>query len=223
MIARVTGRLEALEPTNPAQALIEPAGTGFVFTVLVPAFVRDRLEPRVGSPVTLHTRFDLEAPAQGSVITPRLVGFTDATDRDFFDLFTSVKGLGVRKALRALAVPPAEIAAAIAAKDTKALTKLPEIGKRLADTVVAELHGKVDRWLLAGTEVVALDAASTNRPLNASPAADPLEDDAVAALVALGQSAAEAERMLARARAALGDRAADATTEDLIAAAFGRA
>ncbi|MEM1186327.1 MAG: Holliday junction branch migration protein RuvA [Planctomycetota bacterium] len=213
MIARVTGRLESLETVH---ALIEPA-PGLVLSVLLPAFVRAKVEDRVGSRVTLHTRFDLEAPAQGSVMTPRLVGFTDPADRDFFELFTSVKGLGVRKALKALAVSPSEIAGSIAARDAKALTKLPEIGKRLAETIVAELHGKVDRWLLAEAEVVSLDAAS-----RAAPQPDPLDDEAVAALVALGQSPAEANRMLTRARDALGDQASTATTEDLIAASFGQ-
>jgi len=213
MIARITGRLESLEGPH---ALIE-AAPGLVLSAAVPAYVRDRLEGRVGSIITLHTRFDLEGQAQGASLTPRLVGFTEPADRDFLNVFTSVKGLGVRKALRALAVPPAEIAGAVAARDTKALTKLPEIGKRLAETIVAELHGKVDRWLLAGGEVAGLDAAS-----RAEPKPDPLADEAVAALVALGQTAAEAERMLSRARTALGDRAGAAGTEELIAAAFGR-
>ncbi|MEM7756177.1 MAG: Holliday junction branch migration protein RuvA [Planctomycetota bacterium] len=217
MIARVTGRLDALDGSiSPGTAQLD-LGNGIVLSAMLPAFVRERLEDRLGSTVTLHTRFDLEAPAQGSVMTPRLVGFNDPSERAFFELFTSVKGLGVRKALKAMAVPPAEIAGAIAARDAKALIKLPEIGKRLAETVVAELHGKVDRWLLEGAEVVVLDAASRN----AKPA-DPLEDEAVAALVALGQSVADAERMVARARAALGERAGTASTEDLIAAAFGR-
>ncbi len=43
--------------------------------------------------------------------------------------------------------PAGEIADAIAAKDTKALVALPEIGKRTAETVVAELHGKVDEYV----------------------------------------------------------------------------
>lgn len=217
MIARVTGRLDALDMTaSPGTAHLD-LGTGIVLAALLPVYVRDRLEGRLGSTITLHTRFDLEAPAQGSVMTPRLVGFTDPAEREFFELFTSVKGLGVRKALKAMAVPPAEIAGAVAARDTRALTKLPEIGKRLAETVVAELHGKVDRWLLEGAEIVVLDAASRG-----ARNADPLDDEAVAALVALGQTASEAERMLARARTALGDRAAGASTEELISAAFGQ-
>jgi Holliday junction DNA helicase RuvA len=210
MLSRLTGTLLGLEGPH---ALVEPA-PGIVLSVLLPAYLHAHLGDRAGTLVTFHTRFDLEGTAQGTSLTPRLVGFLDPADRAFFELFTSVKGLGVRRALRALAEPPSEIAGAVARRDTKALTKLPEIGKRLAETVTAELHGKVDRWLL--------DAAIETKPAAALAAPDPLEDEAIAALVALGQSAAEAERLLARARTALGTRAAGATTEDLLAAAFGQ-
>jgi Holliday junction DNA helicase RuvA len=79
-------------------------------------------------------------------MTPRLLGFDTPADRDFFKLFTTVKGIGVRKALRALIKPMGEIAAAIQAKDAKFLIALPEIGKRTAETIIAELHGKVENY-----------------------------------------------------------------------------
>jgi Holliday junction DNA helicase RuvA len=80
-------------------------------------------------------------------MTPRLIGFDTPADRDFFRLFTTVKGIGVRKALRALIRPMGEIAAAIQAKDAKFLIALPEIGKRTAETIIAELHGKVEDFV----------------------------------------------------------------------------
>ena len=61
-------------------------------------------------------------------------------------LFTTVKGIGVRKALKALIKPVAEIAAAIQAKDVDFLAALPEIGKRTAQQVIAELSGKVEQF-----------------------------------------------------------------------------
>ena len=59
----------------------------------------------------------LEGQANGAVFRPRLVGFTSDRDRRFFELLTSVKGIGYRKALRALAMPIATIARAVAEKD----------------------------------------------------------------------------------------------------------
>ncbi len=213
MIARLTGTLIAID--GPA-ALVEPF-PGLAVSVLLPAYLREPLAGQLGSTLTLHTRFDLEGTAQGANMTPRLVGFPDPAERAFFELFTSVKGLGVRKSLRALAVPPSEVAGAIAAKDAKALTKLPEIGKRLAETIIAELTGKVDRWLIDA----AIEPKSTPAGRRAS-SLDPADEEPLAALMALGQSAAEAERTLARARAHLGERGGSATTEELIAAAFGQ-
>ncbi len=112
-----------------------------------------------------------------------------------------MKGIGNRKALRAMSVEPARIAAAIQARDIRALTQLPEIGKRLAETVVAELSGKVAAFLTPA-EVKSLDAAASYGP-------GPVGIDAVEALLALGETRADAETLVARAstRAATAGRA----------------
>lgn len=62
-------------------------------------------------------------PGEGSL--PRLIGFEAARDRQFFELFTTVKGIGNRKALKAMAIEPAAIAALIVAKDAKARPNYP--------------------------------------------------------------------------------------------------
>jgi glycolate oxidase len=57
------------------------------------------------------------------------------------------------KALRALVHRPPVVARAIAEKDAKLLSTLPEIGKRMAERVIAELDGKVDAFLVPGEGV----------------------------------------------------------------------
>lgn len=142
MIARITGRLE--EVTDTA-ALIDVGGALW-YEVHVPACEIERLARRVGEEIVLHTMDYLEGdPSRGSQ-HPRLVGFSSEGDRDFFRLFTTVKGIGIRRGLRALVRPPAEVAAAIAAKDAKFLVTLPEIGKRTAEHMIAELSGRVDEF-----------------------------------------------------------------------------
>ena len=142
MIARLSGRLEEV---RDAAALID-AGGGLWYEAMVPACDVERLARRVGHQVVLHTIHHIEGdPTRGSM-APRLVGFLAESDREFFRIFTTVKGIGIRKALRALCRPVAEIAAAIQAKDTRPLKALPEIGPRTAERIVAELHGKVDRF-----------------------------------------------------------------------------
>lgn len=177
--------------------------------IMIPAYWADRAAESVGRVVRLHTKLHLESQNQGASFTPRLIGFPSADDRAFFELFTSVKGLGNRRALRAMAIEPAMIAAAISARDARALLKLPEIGKRLAETVIAALHGKLGALAAAMPEGV-----GTIEP---RPEGGPAEE-ALAALIALGQTRAEAERSVSR--ALRGADASGLSADEIVARAF---
>jgi len=219
MRSRLTGTLEHLDQTSntptatiaitrtPIPDTNQPATTqthpphAEAFDVLVPVYVAERLEDHRGRTATLHTIELLEAQGQGSHLIPRLIGFTDRRDRDFFNLFTTVKNLGPRKALRAMTIPPGTIAAFIAAKDTASLKKLPGIGPRLAETIVAELAGKADRFITTGIEHTEPKPPASARPTT-NESTEPLppdQADACAALVRLGTPRPEAERRVAAA------------------------
>lgn len=216
MIARLTGKLESLE--SNAAHIAAPDGS-FAREVLIPAYVAPLLASKLGQTVTLVTLEYLEGQGQGTSFIPRLIGFQSARDRAFFDLFTTVKGIGNRKALRAMAIEPAQIARAIAERNAAALVKLPEIGKRLAETVIAELSGKVEPYL-SEVELRTLEIKSAT-PFSMS-RLNPVGEEAVAALVALGESRPEAERrvLLALERAGGGGKPAPKTSDELIAAVF---
>jgi len=81
-------------------------------------------------------------------LTPRMIGFTNIVEREFFDLFCSVDGVGVKKALRALVRPVGEIAGAIEDQDAKTLSSLPGIGPAMAERVIAKLRRKVPKFAL---------------------------------------------------------------------------
>ena len=149
MIARITGRLDEV---GEGSALID-VGSGVWYEVLVPAFDTERLGKKLGQDVALYTIHYIEGDPSHGVQTPRLIGFTAESDRSFFRIFTTVKGIGVRKALRALVRPVGEVAAAIQAKDARFLVELPEIGKRTAEQIIAELHGKIDDFAGPATAV----------------------------------------------------------------------
>ncbi len=214
MITRLTGTLESLEANT---AVVVPGdgsgvGGGIAYEVMVPAFLTPRLMMALGTPITLWTLQYLEGQGQGTSFVPRLIGFASPMQREFFELFTTVKGLGNKRALRAMAIEPGWIARAVMARDARALTELPEIGKRLAETVVAELTGKVERFAAmseggpvgtggaggaatARPTVVVLPSAMTNGSVGNSLAhLPPAAADAVGALVSLGQTRADAER-----------------------------
>jgi len=65
--------------------------------VLIPEHTRRQLQTHVGEMVGLHTIFYIEGNAMGGKMIPRLVGFLSAIDREFFEIFCSVDGVGVRK------------------------------------------------------------------------------------------------------------------------------
>ncbi len=79
---------------------------------------------------------------------PRLVGFLSEMEREFFELFCSVDGVGVRKALRTMVRPVAEVAASIEEQDIKALSALPGIGPATSERIVAKLRRKVPKFAL---------------------------------------------------------------------------
>jgi Holliday junction DNA helicase RuvA len=182
MIARMTGRIEEVTTTT---VLVDP-GVGVWYELLIPTCDSGRLSSRLGQEVVLYTIHFIEGdPSRGGPVTPRLVGFASQSDRDFFRLFTTVKGVGVRKALRALVRPMSEVAAAIENKDAKALTALPEIGKRTAEQIIAELNGKAGEYAgdIQAVEEVDIPAAGS---------------EAIAVLVQLGEKRADAATLVER-------------------------
>lgn len=143
MITRITGELAGLadEKLTLRVGPIERE-------VLIPELVRRQLQSQLGAQISLHTIEYLEGSAMQSRFTPRLIGFLNEVEREFFDLFCSVDGVGVRKALRSMIRPVKEIATAIEEQDTKFLSSLPGIGPALAERIVAKLRRKVPKFAL---------------------------------------------------------------------------
>lgn len=188
MISALTGELKKVEEDR-IHLQVGP----MLFELLVPAVDVPLLQAGIGQEMTFHTVFYLEGDSSGGNIEPRLVGFLRADDRAFFNLFITVKGIGPKKALRALVLPTGEIAQAIESKDTRALCQLPQIGKRLAELIVAELAGKAAEFAVAS-----VGAGRGGFPTAAR--RTPAEEDAIAALVALGERRHDAEHLLDRSR-----------------------
>ncbi len=186
MISRIEGVLEAIQG---GKALLRCGP--IAYELLLPGVDQQRLTPSIGATVSFHTLHYLESHGQGASFTPRLIGFQSPADRAFFELFTTVKGLGNRKALRALQMPFHQIAAAIARKDVDFLKSLPEIGKRTAETIVAEIHGKVDPYVQAN------DRSSSGGRSMAEPK-QTLADEAIAVLTSLGEQRLNALQLIER-------------------------
>ncbi len=145
MISRIEGSLIDIES---GRAHLKCGA--LVYEVLIPAADHGRLAICVGETVELHTLHILEGNSQGSSFRPRLIGFASASDRAFFELFTTVKGIGARKALRIMEIPVGKIARAVYDHDVGLLTSLPEVGKRTAEAIIVELKEKVESFLEDG-------------------------------------------------------------------------
>src|SRR6185312_1776808 len=140
--------------------------------VLIPDHTRRQLQGRVGEPVALHTILYIEGNAMVARMIPRLVGFLSPIDREFFEVFCSVDGVGVRKALRAMVRPVRELARMIQDQDLKLLATFPGIGEATAERIVAKLRRKVGKYaLIVGHDTTAASSAaqSNGAPENAEP------------------------------------------------------
>jgi len=143
LITRLTGTLVTL---SDDQATI--AVDAFEYQIAIPEFTRRRLQGQIGQPVSLHTIHYVEGnPAQGRLY-PRLVGFLTEVEREFFELFCSVDGVGVKKALRAMVRPVQDVAGLIEEQDAKGLSALPGVGPAIAERIIAKLRRKMPKFAL---------------------------------------------------------------------------
>ncbi len=78
----------------------------------------------------------------------RLVGFRKQIEKEFFQLYTSVEGIGYKTALKSLMLPIPTIALAIERSDLATLKKLPHVGGRTAEKMVATLRGRMKKFAL---------------------------------------------------------------------------
>jgi len=178
---------------------------GFSYDVFIPAMVMQRLDEFIASDgrislVTYHYHQNDQAKS-----IPVLIGFLNEVEKDFFEVFITVSGIGPRAALKALNQPISTIARAIDEGDVKFLRSLPGIGEQRAKEIVAKLQDKVGRFgLIKDGLGRAKDEPAKDRGI---------ADEAMAVLMQLQYKRQEASDMIKKAM----DAAKDVqTTEELL-------
>lgn len=175
---------------SPGAATVRMVGVGFRLHVSLATY---ESLPRVGGEVRLLTYLHVREDELS------LYGFATQVERELFRMLLGVSQIGPMVAMRILSgCSPAQLKRYIMDEDIDALKSMVKgIGAKTARRLVAELHGPVQELAVEPWEGPAGQVAR----------------DAVAALVALGESRAAAEKAVKAAVKKLG---ADADSQSLV-------
>jgi Holliday junction DNA helicase RuvA len=141
MIGRISGKVVQ----RKSDYLLIEVG-GICYEVFLPQAVMERIKENhnLDGNISLVTYYYLQVEPSKS--KPVLIGFLNEIERDFFEQFITVSGIGPRAALRALNKPISVIAQAIHEGNLVFLSSLPGIGQQRAREIVAKLQGKVGKF-----------------------------------------------------------------------------
>ena len=159
--------------------VLDAGGVGFELTVSASTL---SAAPAMGEVMKCYTVLSVREDGM------ELFGFATREEKQMFLQLKGVTGIGPKSALQILsALPPRDLAVALATGDAAALARAPGVGKKLAQRLILELKDKV-----TAEELTGLPAAAA--PIRKD---DPA-GEAVEALMALGYQAAEAARAVSR-------------------------
>ena len=179
MIAFIEGKVAE---KGPGELVINAGGVGFS---LMCSSATLSAAPGTGESWRCYTVMNVREDAM------ELFGFATRQEREMFRRLCTVTGVGAKTALGVLsALPMRELSIAIVTGDVTALSRAPGIGKKTAQRIVLELKDKVEQQ-------------DVNVPTGGAPASAPAtsaEQEALAALQALGYTAAEAARAVSAVR-----------------------
>ncbi len=169
MIAHLRGQLLSKQPQ---QAIVDAGGVGYDVTISVSTFTA---LPAEGGQVALHIHTQVRED------TLALFGFLDRNEKRVFERLITVSGVGPKLAITIQSGLPTErLVTALRAQDHATLTRIPGVGKKLAERLVVELKDKLE------------DMAAAPAVLAAGPAAE----DVLSALVNLGYQRPSAQKAI---------------------------
>ena len=184
MIAYLRGKVLQI---NAETAILDVNGVGYEVYCSGAAFKK----LVVGQVGELHTYLQVKEDG----IT--LFGFADPKEKELFLKLITVSGVGPKMGISILAAMSGEeFARAIATADVKGLSKVKGLGKKTAEKIVLELHGKISAAEVLGAsgETVGAETAQTVAK------ATPQEEEAISALMGLGFTRAESAQAVKKAK-----------------------
>ena len=198
MIGYLKGKIKYLAPEY---VLLDVNGVGYEVVCSGAAFSR-LSGVKAGEDGEVYTYLQVKEDGVS------LFGFADVQEKNLFLKLTSVQGVGAKSALSLLScMRPSDVSEAIATADAKRLSAAKGLGKKTAERIILELHGKISAdELLGGGSVV-------GGRVSVLPAQE--DDEAVSALMGLGFTKQESARAVERAK-----NAGAKTVEQIIATAL---
>jgi len=183
LISYIEGKVHRFDRSTET-VVINAGGVGY--QIVVPQFVMSALSAR---PVMVGDELALEVYYHVTDRQPKpvLVGFQRGHERAFFEQLIQVEGLGPVRAAKAMIFSVSTIAQAIEAEDVRVLQRMPGIGARAAQKMIATLKGKV-------VETAMLRDEGYDAPVQPVVGSGTGRDEAVEVLVNLGYRQPEAER-----------------------------
>ena len=186
MISRVRGKLRE---KGENKVIIEV--NNFCYEVLVPKAILEPMESRIGDDHVVELVIFHYHQIEPSRSIPVMVGFLNEIEKEFFEKFITVSGIGPKAAVRALSLPIPTIAKAIDSADYSLLKSLPGIGEQRAREIIAKLQGKVGKFGLL-QERVKKDGEVTE----SASKAENIRKEAIEVLLQLEYTRHEAEEMV---------------------------
>jgi len=175
MIGRLQG---VILDKQPPQLLLDVQGVGYELEASMSTFYQ---LPEVGEKIIIHTHMVVREDAQ------LLYGFYALAERLMFRQLIKISGVGPKLALTILSGMSAEdFTRCIMDSDSKALTRLPGVGKKTAERLVVELKDRLKKNVSVTLQ---------GQPSLVTREANPVSD-AVSALISLGYKAPQASQLV---------------------------
>ncbi len=186
MIGKLRGVIDSV---NDGHAIIDVGGVGYlVFAASNILQKLSQMDGEVSLIIETHIREDHF----------HLYGFLTEFERDWFNLLTTVQGVGAKMALAIQTVFSGdELTTIIAAQDKTSLTRANGVGKKLSERIITELKSKVGK-LVGNISVSSPSDKKGGSKTEPSPS-NQLKDEAVSALVNLGYARIDAFSAVMRA------------------------
>ncbi len=194
MISQITGNID-----HVAENTLTLSVSGLSYEVYIPTAVMKNFANRLtkNTQVSLITYHYYQTDPSKSI--PILIGFSNRIEKDFFEKFITVSGVGPKAAVRALSQPIPQIAQAIDGGDLPFLKSLPGIGEQRAKEIIAKLQGKMGRFSLM-QEASGSSAASARE----TPDENAAQEEAIEILLQLQYKKDEAREMVRKVCARVG-------------------